>query len=152
MNLEAFTVEREIWIDARPETIFPFFTDPVKLTKWKGVKATLDPQPGGIYRTNITGRDIVSGKYVEVSPYNRVVFTWGWEGEGSPLPPGTSTVEINLVPDGQGTRLHLKHSNLPTPEMLKSHTEGWEHFLPRLVEASLGNDPGPDPWASGNNQ
>ena len=68
-------VEREVRIAARPETIFPFFTDPAKMVRWKGVHATLDPRPGGIYRVDVTGRDVARGEYVEVVPYTRVVFT-----------------------------------------------------------------------------
>ena len=140
-------VERKVRIAARPETIFPFFTDPAKMVRWKGVHATLDPRPGGIYRVDITGRDIARGEYLEVVPYSRVVFTWGWEAEGNPVPPGSSTVEITLIPDGDGTIVRLRHLGL-TAEQGDSHAEGWEHYLPRLVIAAEGRDPGPDPWAS----
>ena len=51
-------VERHVRIDASPETIFPFFTDPEKMVLWKRRSATLDPRPGGIYRVDVTGRDI----------------------------------------------------------------------------------------------
>ena len=67
-----------------------------------GTSVTIDPRPGGIYKVNVTGRDIARGEYLDVAPDSRVVFTWGWEGEGSPVPPGSSTVEISLVPDGDG--------------------------------------------------
>jgi uncharacterized protein YndB with AHSA1/START domain len=100
VNEERVPVEREVRIDAPPEVIFKFFVDPEQMIRWKGVEATLDPRPGGIYRVNVTGADVVRGEYVEVSPNERVVFTWGWEGEGNPVPPGSSTVEITLVPDG----------------------------------------------------
>ena len=73
-------VEKRVQIKARPEIVFSYFTDPVKMLEWKGVEAELEPKPGGIYRVNVTGRDIAHGEYVEVSPYTRVVFTWGWEG------------------------------------------------------------------------
>jgi len=35
-------------MDASPETVFAFFTDPEKLTRWLAVEATLDPRPGGM--------------------------------------------------------------------------------------------------------
>ena len=56
-------VEKEVRIAARPETIFPFFTDPEQMVRWKGTSATLDPTPGGTYRVSVTGRDVVKGKY-----------------------------------------------------------------------------------------
>ena len=139
-------LERQIRISARPEVVFSFFTDPVKLIRWKGVRAELDPRPGGVYRVEINGRDIVLGKYVEIVPFTRVVFTWGWEGENSPLPPGSTTVEITLIPDGEGTIVRLRHLGLP-PEQREAHAEGWEHFLPRLGLAAAGQEPGPGPWS-----
>jgi uncharacterized protein YndB with AHSA1/START domain len=139
-------IERQIRIEARPETVFAFFTDPLKLVQWKGVQATVDPQPGGIYRVKINEQNIVRGEYLELSPYTRIVFTWGWEGENSPLPPGASTVEISLVEDHGATLLTLRHLGLP--EVLRAnHVEGWEHFLPRLAAAAAGQDPGADTWS-----
>ena len=140
-------LERVVRIAASPATIFPFFTDPEKMVRWKGITAELDPRPGGIYRVNVTGRDIARGEYVEVVPNQRIVFTWGWEGEGSPVPPGSTTVEITLTPDGDHTILRLRHLGLPA-EARAEHAEGWDHFISRLVIASEGRDPGPDPWAS----
>ena len=140
-------IEREVRIDAHPETIFPFFTDPAKMVRWKGVLATLDPRPGGIYRVDVTGRDVARGEYVEVVPYSRVVFTWGWEEEGNTLPPGSSTVEISLTPDGDGTIVRLRHLGL-TVDQGNAHAEGWVHYLQRLVIVAEGREPGPDPWVS----
>ena len=138
-------IERHIRIAARPETVFSFFTDPLKMKQWKGINASLDPRPGGIYRVEINGRDVTRGEYVEVVPYSRVVFTWGWEGENSPLAPGSTTVEVSLIADGAGTIVRLRHLGL-SPDQRASHVEGWDHFLPRLTLAAEGRDPGPDPW------
>lgn len=137
-------VTREVRIKATPETIFGFLVDPEKLLRWKGVEATLEPEPGGAFRVNVTGTRVVSGEFVEVQPPRRVVFTWGWEGDEY-VPPGSSTVEITLTPDGDETVVALTHRDLPEAAGAP-HTEGWEHFLPRLVEAAEGRDPGRDPW------
>ncbi|MFI5265957.1 MAG: SRPBCC family protein [Chloroflexota bacterium] len=139
-------VERTIRIGARPPTVFAFFTDPEKMVQWKGVEAQLEPKPGGLYRVNVTGRDVARGEYVEVSPYTRIVFTWGWESEGNPVRPGSSTVEVTFTPDGDGTIVRLVHSGLPA-ETSRGHSEGWDHYLERLASAAGGSNPGPDPWA-----
>ena len=144
---ESDAVEREVRIAARPETIFPFFIDPEKMVRWKGTSAELDPRPGGIYRVNVTGRDIARGEYVEVVPYSRVVFTWGWEADGSPVPPGSSTIEVTLTPDGDETAVRLRHLGLPAPAR-DLHAEGWEHYLARLATAAQGGDPGPDSYVT----
>jgi uncharacterized protein YndB with AHSA1/START domain len=127
-------LERELHIAARPETVFAFFTDPAKLIRWMGKEATLDPRPGGICRININGY-VTRGEYVEVVPHSRVVFTWGWETEGSTPRPGESTVEISLTPDGDGTFLRLRHLGLNAEERA-AHGQGWDQFLPGLVAAA----------------
>ena len=137
-------VVREVRIRARPETVFAFFTDPAKMVLWKGVDAMLDPRPGGVYRVNVTGRNVARGEYVEIVPYTRVVFTWGWEEETIPVPPGSSTVEVTFTPDGEETIVRLRHSGL-SPEMAEEHLRGWEHYLARLIEAAEGRDAGVDP-------
>ena len=55
-------IEREIRIAAPPDVIFGFFTDPEKMIRWKGTTAELDPRPGGIYRVNVTGREITEAR------------------------------------------------------------------------------------------
>jgi uncharacterized protein YndB with AHSA1/START domain len=144
---ETSAIEREVRVEAEPEVVFPFFTDPEKMLRWIGTEATLDPRPGGIFRVNVSGRDVVRGEFVEVVPCERVIFTWGWEGEVFPVPPGSSVVEVLLRPDGNGTVVQVRHSELP--EAMRSfHGFGWEHSLGRLVVAAAGGDPGRDPLTS----
>ncbi len=145
VNEEQAPLEREVRIEAPPEVVFKFFVDPEQMIRWKGVEATLDPRPGGVYRVNVTGQDVVRGEYVEVLPNERVVFTWGWEGDGNPVPPGASTVEVTLEPDRGATIVRLRHFGLPGgPE--DRHGEGWDHYLTRLAIAGTGCDAGRDPW------
>ena len=164
---EGGVIEIERRIAARPETVFSYFTDPERYRLWQGVDAELDPRPGGIFRVTMTGRSrtVASGEYVTIEPPTRVVFTWGWEPidrlpeyldlgqfDGLPdgfsgVPPGTSTVEVVLVADGDGTILRVRHSGLPTEAARRFHTMGWEMTLPRLVDVAEGDDPGPNPMA-----
>ena len=138
-------IEREVRIDASPETVFEFFTDPAKMVRWKGGAATLDPRPGGVYRVEVNARAIAAGEYLEVDPPHRVVFTWGWEGDDAITPPGSSTVEITLTPDGDGTLVRLVHSGLPNAESVAAHADGWDMYLGRLSTAAAGGNAGPDP-------
>jgi uncharacterized protein YndB with AHSA1/START domain len=143
---ETSAIEREVRIQARPETIFPFLTDPDLFGRWGGV-ATLDPRPGGIFRMDVDGKNIARGEYVAVDPPRSVTFTWGWEAEDTVVPPGSSTVQITLTPDGDHTIVRLVHSDLPSSESAQSHGVGWQHYLERLQIAGAGGDPGPDSWA-----
>jgi uncharacterized protein YndB with AHSA1/START domain len=144
MNADVVTVQRTI--KARPETVFSFFTDRERLLSWQGVSAEIDARPGGVFRVNVRGDGWARGTFTVVDPYRRIVFTWGWEGDDSALPPGSSTVEITLEPEGDHTVLTLRHSGLPLPA-LDAHRDGWNHYLDRLTIRAAGGDPGPDPTA-----
>lgn len=102
----------------------------------------------GRFHCDIRDDAVVSGEYIAVEPPGRVVFSWGWEGEDSVTPPGSSTVEVLLVAEGDGTHLRLIHSNLPNPESADKHGHGWRHYIDRLATAAAGGDPGPDKFAS----
>ncbi|MCI0554329.1 MAG: SRPBCC domain-containing protein [Anaerolineae bacterium] len=140
---EQDVIEREIHIHTKPETVFAFFVEPAKMIQWKGIQATMDARPGGMYRVQINARDVASGSYVQIEPFDRIVFTWGWEGSDSPLPPGASTVEVTFESASNGTLLRLRHYGLPPP-LYKMHVDGWDTFLPRLHAVAEGRDPGPD--------
>jgi uncharacterized protein YndB with AHSA1/START domain len=141
---ETSVVEHEVLVDASPETVFAFFTDPAKMVRWMGEEATLDPRPGGLCRVAFAGASAMLGEYVEVVPYTRVVFSWGWEIDLLAVPPASTMVEVTLAPDGDGTRVHLNHRHLPSTT-LEFHRQGWRHYLGRLDVAAGGRDPGPDP-------
>jgi uncharacterized protein YndB with AHSA1/START domain len=93
---------------------------------------------------NVRGDGFASGRFTEVVPGRRIAFTWGWEAPELGVPPGSTTVEIDLLPDGDGTILRLTHRNLPG-QALGLHRWGWEHYTARLAVAAAGGDPGPDP-------
>lgn len=141
-------VEIEVRIAATPETVFDFFTDPDKMIQWMGRSAELDARPGGAFRCDINDEAIAVGEYLELDPPNRVVFSWGWEGEDSVTKPGSSRVEVLLTADGdENTHLRLTHRDLPTPDSAEKHGHGWRHYLDRLAAVGGGGDPGPDEYA-----
>ena len=131
-------------IAAAPATVFSFFTDAQRWISWQGVDSVIDAQPGGVLRIRMPGGQVASGEFVEVVPNRRLVFTWGWEGDAPPVPPGSSTVVIELEPDEAGTLLRLTHSELVSPEVAEHHRQGWERYLERLAARAAGGDPGPD--------
>jgi uncharacterized protein YndB with AHSA1/START domain len=146
------SVEREVAIAASPETVWEFLVDPEKATRWMGETASFDARPGGEYRVGVIPGHTASGEFVELDPPRRLVFTWGWEpgAEGAnPVPPGSSTIEIQLVPEGDGTLLRFAHRDLPSKKAADSHAHGWDHYLERLVTVATGGDPGADPWLTG---
>jgi len=146
---ETTTIERQLSIAASPETVWQFFVDPEKAREWMGMTADLDPRPGGMYRCNVIPGHTARGEFVELDAPRRLVFTWGWEKSGeekNPVAPGSSTIEVELTPEGDGTSLRFIHRDLPSAEAAESHAHGWDHYLARLEIAARGDDPGEDPW------
>ena len=57
--------ERELQIDASPETVWEFLVDPEKVARWKGLPAmAFDPEPGGGYRIEIIPGHMAAGAFV----------------------------------------------------------------------------------------
>jgi len=150
---ERLEVRRELEIAASPETVWRFLVDPELSTRWWGASVVADGRPGGAYRVEVTPGNVARGEYLELDPPRRLVYTFGWEsGRGDMaalIPPGSTVVEIDLVPSPTGTTLRLLHRGLPGRAQAESHAEGWRHYLGRLALAAAGGDPGPDPWRTG---
>ena len=137
------TIDVERSINAPPEKVYRSLTESELWARWQGVSATIDAAPGGLFRMNMPNGLTARGQFVELTPNRRVVFTWGWVDHPG-VPPGSSTVEIDLVPEGDGTLVRLTHHGLP-PDEIPIHVLGWNHYVPRLAAVSEGADPGPDP-------
>ncbi len=72
-------------------------------------------------------------------PNQKVVFTWGGIED---LAPGDSTVEVLLKPEGQATRLTLRHYNIRLKPSADSFGQGWkEHAFPLLKDVCEGRKP-----------
>src|SRR6266700_2155560 len=129
-------VEVSLHVPANPEDVFGYFTDPALYVQWMGSEATLDPVPGGVYRVHMSDGFKAAGTFVKVDPPYQVVFTWGFaddeaashtkhqRGEatsGSAMPAGSTHVAVTLEPEHDGTRLTLRHDDLPNAELTEGH-------------------------------
>src|SRR5207249_1127901 len=137
-------IEVSVHIAARPETVFAYFTDPQRYVLWMGDDATLEPVPGGRYQVHMRGGVQAPGQFAEVDPPRRIVFTWGWTHDHQ-VAPGTTRVVVTLADEDGGTRVVLRHHDLPDDEQCNHHRKGWELYLGRLDIRTRGGDPGPDP-------
>ena len=138
---ETIRIERRVAVS--PASVFRYLTESDLWARWQGERAELDPTAGGLFRVTMSDGQTVEGQFVDVKPDARVVVSWGWHGHPR-MPPGTTTVEFDLIPDGSGTIVRVTHRGLPA-EDLQIHRQGWEAFLPRLDLATQGIDPGPNP-------
>jgi len=130
-------VEQVIRISARPETVWAYWTDPQRICDWWGKSAQLDPQPGGTFRVEMDGGPVMVGEYLQLTPCERIVFTFGWEPtDGAPrIAPGGSTVEVTLIDDAGDTIMTLRHTGIPDA-FAEQHAWGWSQFLPRLASGA----------------
>jgi uncharacterized protein YndB with AHSA1/START domain len=130
-------------VTARPAAVYAYLTDSALWSRWQGEAADVEASPGGRFRMRLANGMLAEGRFVELETNRRVVFTWGWNGSTT-VPPGSSTVEIELLDDGDGTLIRLSHHGLP-PDDRQIHEAGWRYYVPRLAIVSEGGDPGPDP-------
>lgn len=157
---ELSPVEITLHIPAAPDDVFAYFTDPARYVQWMGSEAALDPVPGGVYRIRMPDGFAAAGEFLQVIRPRRVVFSWGFaddeaaqrtkqqQGErtrGNAMPPGSTRVTVTLEDEEGGTRLVLRHENLPSPDLLQGHDIAWNTYLPRLAVRATGGDPGADP-------
>jgi uncharacterized protein YndB with AHSA1/START domain len=126
---ETEVLEVSVHISARPETVFPYFTDAERYVQWMGSTAVLEPVAGGVYRVGMRNGVEAVGTFVEVDFPRRVV------------------LEVTLVAEDGGTRVVLRHFGLPTAALREHHRSGWEAYLGRLALRAAGQDPGSDPNA-----
>jgi len=134
---------KELLIKAPAATIFAYLVDPAKFVLWMGTDVAIVAQPGGEFRALCGGVNPSAGTFLEVVPDQKVVFSFGWDLPGHPIPAGSTTVEITLIPEEDGTLLRLVHRGLPD-DATADHLKGWNYYLERLVVVVAGGDPGPD--------
>ena len=138
--LRQIVLTREI---AAPRTLlFRLWTEPEHLMRWWGPQATtassvsVDLREGGAWRHCILtaeGKEYWShGRYREIVPPERLVFTFAWEGQdGKPGHQMQVTVELHEL--GEKTRLVFRKVELPDDTELKLQTGGWEQALDKYV-------------------
>lgn len=131
------TLVREVFIAAPPETVYDLLTTAEGLCQWMAAEATVEAHPDGLLRWRFENGDVVRGAFVALDPHRRIEFTYGWEVGFAEIPPGATTVTIDLTPQDDGTALRLTHAGLPT--QAAAHDEGWQYFLSRL--ATIAGDP-----------
>ena len=107
----ANVVEQTVRISARPETVWKFWTDPQRMCDWWGAAAELDPRPGGICRVEMGGGPVMVGEYLELTPYERLVFSFGWE----PTDSGPDIASGREPCRGHTDRGRRRHDPHPAP-------------------------------------
>jgi uncharacterized protein YndB with AHSA1/START domain len=146
-TLSDSAIRAEIELKAAPERVYAAWTRPERLLKWFGPRAGgslevdhFDCSVGGRYDVIMVFADgdrvPFVGKYLELDPPKKIVFTWQWT-EG-PTISSETLVTVDLAPSDVGTHLTLTHERFASAEARDSHREGWEPLLSRLASILNG--------------
>lgn len=127
------------------EKVFEAWTNPELLKRWWAAAPTwetptaeVDAREGGRYRLSMRTDEgeihTVGGEYREVSPPERLAYTWRWEEGPGPVMAGSeeTLVVVEFVEDGDGTLVKLTHSGFAGEEIKGMHAHGWEAVLANL--------------------
>jgi uncharacterized protein YndB with AHSA1/START domain len=118
-------LSRTVLIEAEPETVFRYFTDSRRWAIWWGEGSEIDARPGGQVLVRFGGGAEGRGEVTEIDPPRTIAFTFGYSS-GSPIPIGSSLVEISLQPRGSATELTLTHFFAETGAR-DEHVQGWRY-------------------------
>lgn len=127
------SLERSVEIQAAPETVFAFFTGDERWSRWWGAGSTIDARPGGKLLIRYPGGVEALGEVLEVSPPERIVFTYGY-ASGKPIAPGSSRVTIQVRPRAGGAQVVLRHE-FSDPAVREEHIQGWRYQLSVFANA-----------------
>lgn len=125
---------------AERERVFRAWTDATTLRQWfcpvgfSVAAAEVDLRVGGSYRFAMKPPDgdpsVAFGTYREISPPERLVYTWRWEG--GEMDDTLVTVEFHDL--GGSTEVVLVHEMFPAAEVRDRHAEGWAGCLAHLEQ------------------
>ena len=150
MNVQSEQLKLERTVAAPREEVFRAWTDPEVLRRWWAAQpawesplAETDVRVGGRYCLSMRDPDsgdehTVGGKYVEVVPPERLVYTWTWEGADEDSASAGSVVTVEFREDGEGTTVVLTHDGIADERSRENHAHGWSGCLDNLGARVLG--------------
>jgi uncharacterized protein YndB with AHSA1/START domain len=137
-------------IAAKPSVIYQALIDPVAVACWlppagmTGRVDEWDPRPGGTYRITLTygepgggkstsDTDVVTGRFVELVPGERVVQDADFEG-GDPQFAGTMRMTWTLRTTDAGTDVEIRADHVPPGITAEEHASGLASSLANLAQ------------------
>ena len=131
-------------LDTNAEETFALLTEPERLRRWLAVSASVDLRVGGDHRMLCVPGHAAVGQVTEIEPGKRVVYSWGWHDDDE-VPPGSTSLIVELEPEGEKTRVRFTHEGL-VGVWAERHLAGWNQHLDRLVKAAAEGEAGLEPW------
>lgn len=126
---------------AKRERVWRAWTDIKEAMTWSAPEGmtvpefTADMRVGGAYRLTMLQPDgekfIAKGIYREITPSQKLVYTWTWE-EDTPQDEHETLLTVEFLDRGEQTEVVLTHENLASEESRERHSHGWNQFLDKL--------------------
>jgi len=130
------TLEQSVFLPGKPEVIYNAWLSSEAHTSFTGgSKAQIDPRVGGAFTA---WDEYISGLTLVLDPPRRIVQSWRTTEfpEGAP----DSVLELFFNPEGEGTRLILRHSEIPDGQG-EEYRKGWEdYYFKPMVDFFGGSD------------
>jgi uncharacterized protein YndB with AHSA1/START domain len=128
-----FVLEMRRTFQAERTRVFDAFIKPEALAAWWGPagvtapRVELDLTPGGAFEIDMHhdkgAIHYLSGVYEEITPPERLVFSWAW-GQGEDRGPSTHVI-LDFHEVAGGTEIVLTHSGFANEDARGQHGEGW---------------------------
>lgn len=143
---QPLTITRDF--KAPRERVWRAWTEPDAIIRWHGPKfypaATVcaDVRAGGAWRACLKSGNVAdvvlwqSGRYLVVTPPERLEFTFAWETPNHEDGAGVQThviVRLEELKNG-GTRMHFSQTGFLSIKSAMSHSAGWNGTFDRLAE------------------
>lgn len=124
-------------LDAPQQLVWNAWTSPAMLVHWFGcaafstIDAQADVREGGNWRVVLRtpdGEDIPCyGSYTAVRPIGHLAFTHQWEKQPVEVNPAHhyTLVEVDLIAEGERTRMRFRQTGLASEASRDSHIGGW---------------------------
>ncbi len=103
----------------------------------KLVKVAQQVQEGGDIRYEFEGQNgqtsfIITGKYSEVTPNEKLVYSWNWDVSAEGVSKSDHQLKISFLADGEKSRIKVEQDNFENEESITPHKEGWVKALDAL--------------------
>lgn len=127
-----------------PGKVYAAWTDPAIIAQWYGPEGfsntihEMDVRPGGKYRLTMTspdgGKSPLRGSFRELKKPEKIVFTWQWEGDGTPDNMGSQETVVTVIirAAGKGSEMTMTHEGFATAEQAANHNMGWTSSFSKI--------------------